>query len=112
MATQMISAEHDPQWTAVLNRDRSLDGELYYAVRTTGVYCRPSCASRRPHRENVAFFATAADAERAGFRACRRCGPAAPRLDAAAEYVRRASRYLEAHADEGVTLAALAREVG
>lgn len=62
-------------WTAVVNRDRSADGSFYYSVRTTGVYCRPSCAARRPRRDNVAFHPTAADAERAGFRPCKRCKP-------------------------------------
>jgi AraC family transcriptional regulator of adaptative response/methylated-DNA-[protein]-cysteine methyltransferase len=63
------------RWTAVEERDPSADGIFYYAVRTTGVYCRPSCQARRPRRANVAFFPTWADAERAGFRACRRCRP-------------------------------------
>jgi AraC family transcriptional regulator of adaptative response/methylated-DNA-[protein]-cysteine methyltransferase len=63
------------RWTAVLEHERAADGIFYYAVRTTGVYCRPSCQARRPRRANVAFFATWIDAERAGFRACRRCHP-------------------------------------
>ncbi|MGH7651011.1 MAG: bifunctional DNA-binding transcriptional regulator/O6-methylguanine-DNA methyltransferase Ada [Gemmatimonadaceae bacterium] len=63
-------------WEAVLRRDASADDLFFYGVATTGVYCRPSCASRRPLRDNVAFFSTAEAAERAGFRACRRCGPA------------------------------------
>ena len=65
----------DAEWRAVETRDASWDGHLVYAVVTTGVYCRPSCPSRRPRRENVRFFAAPADAERAGFRACRRCHP-------------------------------------
>jgi hypothetical protein len=66
----------DARWEAVQRRDASADGVFYCAVRTTGVYCRPSCAGR-PHRENVAFYATATDAERAGFRPCKRCRPTA-----------------------------------
>jgi AraC family transcriptional regulator of adaptative response/methylated-DNA-[protein]-cysteine methyltransferase len=105
----------DPRWAAVLERDARQDGRFVYAVASTGVYCRPSCPSRRPRRENVAFFAAAEEAERAGYRACRRCAPksaAAP----AEQTVRQACAYLEAHLDAGidrpVTLATLGREVG
>ena len=69
------SIETDPRWTAILARDSSADGSFLYSVKTTGVYCRPSCPSRRPRPANVSFHATAADAERAGFRPCRRCKP-------------------------------------
>lgn len=65
----------DPRWTAVLTRDRQADGRFCYEVRTTGVYCRPSCGARTPRPENVAFYETAAAAEQAGFRPCRRCRP-------------------------------------
>ena len=70
----------DPRWAAVVARDPAADGKFFYSVGTTGVYCRPSCAARTPHPENVAFHATAADAERAGFRPCRRCRPDQPPL--------------------------------
>src|SRR5438445_617712 len=63
------------RWRAVLDRDRRGDGRFVFAVRTTGVYCRPSCPARRPRRENVAFFALPEAAEQAGFRSCRRCRP-------------------------------------
>jgi AraC family transcriptional regulator of adaptative response/methylated-DNA-[protein]-cysteine methyltransferase len=66
---------HERCWEAVRSRDRSADGRFFYSVRSTGVYCRPSCAARLPRPENVAFHATAAAAERAGFRACKRCRP-------------------------------------
>src|SRR5204862_5888505 len=62
-------------WAALASRDRSADGVFVYAVRTTGVYCRPGCASRMPRRENVAFYAAPAAAETAGFRPCKRCRP-------------------------------------
>jgi AraC family transcriptional regulator of adaptative response/methylated-DNA-[protein]-cysteine methyltransferase len=62
-------------WQAVLERDRACDGEFVFAVRTTGVYCRPSCPARRPRRENVCFFERPAQAEAAGFRPCQRCHP-------------------------------------
>ncbi len=65
----------DPRWAAVIARDRGMDGNFVFAVRTTGVYCRPSCPSRRARPENVTFHATPAHAEAAGFRACRRCHP-------------------------------------
>src|SRR5262249_14372893 len=63
------------RWEAVLRRDRQADGKFYYSVKSTGVYCRPSCASRRPRYGNIAFHATGPDAERAGFRPCKRCQP-------------------------------------
>src|SRR5436853_6977732 len=65
----------DSRWDAVLARDRRQDGRFVYAVRSTGIYCQPSCPSRKPRRENVEFFASPAAAEREGFRACRRCEP-------------------------------------
>lgn len=65
----------DPRWAAVVARDAAADGTFYYSVKTTGVYCRPSCAARRARPEHVGFHLTAADAERAGFRPCKRCKP-------------------------------------
>jgi AraC family transcriptional regulator of adaptative response/methylated-DNA-[protein]-cysteine methyltransferase len=72
-ATIMLYA--DQCWEALTSRDARADGAFYYSVRTTGVYCRPSCASRLPRRENVAFYETTAAAEAAGFRPCKRCRP-------------------------------------
>jgi AraC family transcriptional regulator of adaptative response/methylated-DNA-[protein]-cysteine methyltransferase len=66
------------RWDAVVARDKAADGTFVTAVTTTGIYCRPSCAARRPLRENVRFYATCAEAEAAGFRACKRCKPNAP----------------------------------
>jgi AraC family transcriptional regulator of adaptative response/methylated-DNA-[protein]-cysteine methyltransferase len=71
-------ATDEDRWSALLRRDRAADGVFYYAVRTTGVYCRPSCAARRARRENVSFHVDRADAERAGFRPCKRCRPDDP----------------------------------
>lgn len=65
----------DPRWAAVLARDSSSDGEFYYSVKTTGIYCRPSCGARTAKPENVQFHLTAVDAEHAGFRPCKRCKP-------------------------------------
>src|SRR5215467_2476783 len=69
--SQTIHNDED-RWAAVQERRASADGAFYYSVRSTGVYCRPSCPSRRPRRENVAFHATPQEAERLGFRPCRR----------------------------------------
>src|SRR4029453_15206790 len=76
----MSEAIHDDdgRWAAMQERRASADGVFYYSVRTTGVYCPPSCPSRRPRRENVAFHATRQEAERLGFRPCRRCRPNEP----------------------------------
>ncbi|MEO8422017.1 MAG: bifunctional DNA-binding transcriptional regulator/O6-methylguanine-DNA methyltransferase Ada [Hyphomicrobium sp.] len=68
----------DRRWAAVVARDKASDGTFITAVKTTGIYCRPSCPARRPLRQNVTFYATCADAEAAGFRACKRCKPNAP----------------------------------
>jgi hypothetical protein len=69
------AADDNARWDAVQRRDRAADGTFYYSVRTTGVYCRPSCAGRLPRRENVGFHASPAAAEKAGFRPCKRCKP-------------------------------------
>src|SRR5271168_2513935 len=69
------SRREDAFWDAVSRRDRAFDGKFLFAVRTTGVYCRPSCASRPAKRENVSFFDTGAQAEKAGYRTCKRCRP-------------------------------------
>lgn len=73
----------EARWEAIVRRDRQADGAFVYGVRTTGVYCRPWCPSRRPNRGNVQIFDGAASAERAGFRACKRCAPAAPEAQGA-----------------------------
>jgi AraC family transcriptional regulator, regulatory protein of adaptative response / methylated-DNA-[protein]-cysteine methyltransferase len=100
-------------WAAVVGRDRRFDGRFVYAVHSTGVYCRPSCPSRRPLMANVAFFDDAAAAERAGFRACKRCRPRASSApNGAAAAVRKAAAFIDAHAGERITLAALASETG
>ena len=100
----------DPRWTAVVARDSGRDGEFVFAVSTTGVYCRPSCAARRPRRENVQFFAAPEAAERAGYRACLRCRPKAISGNAETDSVKTICRFIEQHLDEPVTLGRLARE--
>jgi AraC family transcriptional regulator of adaptative response/methylated-DNA-[protein]-cysteine methyltransferase len=102
------------QWQQVLERDSSADGQFVYAVKSTKIYCRPSCPSRRPTRKNVRFFPTAAAAEEAGFRACKRCEPdhATPRPDPQAAVITAAADYLSAHATERTRLTDLAEATG
>jgi AraC family transcriptional regulator, regulatory protein of adaptative response / methylated-DNA-[protein]-cysteine methyltransferase len=102
----------DTHWRAVERRDRAADGTFVYSVRTTGVYCRPSCAARQPRRENVAFHATCADAERAGFRPCKRCRPNEASLaERQAVAVANACRLIE-EAEELPSLDTLAQAAG
>ena len=108
--TEMLAAAtvSDPRWAAVVARDPHADGRFYYSVRTTGVYCRPSCAARVARPENVAFHASAADAQRAGFRACRRCRPEQLSRGAQqAALITRLCRFIET-ADPAPSLAELA----
>ena len=112
MTKQPVTATADPRWTAVVARDRRADGTFYYSVATTGVYCRPSCGSRLANPKNVRFHPTPADAERAGFRPCRRCRPNQPPLEQLhAATVAESCRAIEGAA-EMPTLAALARRAG
>jgi AraC family transcriptional regulator of adaptative response/methylated-DNA-[protein]-cysteine methyltransferase len=101
-------------WESVLHRDASADDRLLYGVTTTGIYCRPSCPSRRPKRNNVAFFSTAEAAERAGFRACQRCRP--NRAKSSNGPVQRARDYIDRHvgefADARITLEVLSERAG
>lgn len=100
------------KWRAVLARDAARDGSFVYAVRTTRIYCRPSCPSRRPRRENVTFYSTWQAAETAGYRACHRCRPRSPTGTIADVCVDAAKRYVDAHLDERVTLERLAKHTG
>src|SRR5262245_59773803 len=93
-------ATADGRWQAVLARDRRQDGAFVFAVRTTGVFCRPSCPARRPRPENVRFFDKNDDARRAGFRACRRCHP--DDADPRPAWVRRVCRTIDESVAEGV----------
>jgi len=78
--TDALPTENDPRWQAVLARDPAADGSFFYSVKTTGVYCRPSCPARTAKPENVRFHLTREEAESAGFRPCRRCKPDQPSL--------------------------------
>jgi AraC family transcriptional regulator of adaptative response/methylated-DNA-[protein]-cysteine methyltransferase len=102
------------QWQQVLERDAHADGQFFYAVRSTRIYCRPSCPSRRPAKKNVSFFPTAAAAQQAGYRACKRCEPdrATPRPDPQAAVIAAATEYLTEHASERTRLDDLAKATG
>src|SRR4051794_36187235 len=99
----------DTAWSAFMRRDRSWDGRVIGAVKTTGIYCKPSCPARRPKRENVQFFASGTEASAAGYRACQRCKPDEVGRDR--EAVARAVKLIEA-AEEVPNLAQLAQAVG
>ena len=111
--TMTTMPDADACWQAVLTRDASADGRFYYAVRRPGVYCRPSCPSRRPKRENVSFHSSPEDAEAAGFRACLRCRPrAVTGTDPARDVVAAMALYIDADADAPLSLGDLARRAG
>ena len=107
--TREPEVEADAAWRAVQARDVRSDRSFVYAVTSTRVFCRPSCPSRRPKRQNVEFFPSPSAAERAGFRPCRRCDPVA---QASEGVINRARLYLEEHFDEPVTLDALGSHLG
>lgn len=103
----------DRLWDAVVAKDSRFDGQFVFAVTSTKIYCRPSCPSRRPHREHVMFFDLPDAAEQAGFRACLRCEPRRARvLDPQVELVQRVCRFLDASQTEQVKLADLAAHAG
>lgn len=119
--TMPITSDDDPPamwdetrlWQSVLTRDREADGAFVYAVRSTGIYCRPTCPSRRPRREQVAFFTLPEAAEQAGFRACRRCHPEQAVIrDPQVEVVQRVCRAIAASREQPPTLARLSADIG
>jgi AraC family transcriptional regulator of adaptative response/methylated-DNA-[protein]-cysteine methyltransferase len=107
-----VATERDTRWASVVARDPQADGTFYYSVKTTGVYCRPSCAARVARPENVVFHATREDAERAGFRPCKRCKPdqSSP-VEQHVAIIAEACRFIE-ESDEAPRLAQLADHVG
>src|SRR5215472_12794774 len=110
---QMHSDVNQERWTMVLAREARADGRFVYAVKSTGVFCRPSCPSRRPRREMVEFFDSPAQAQQAGYRACRRCTPA--ERNRQIQKVEAACRYIDASIDANLetplSLAAVSRHV-
>ena len=107
MCTMQRALNPRTAWRAVETRDVRSDGRFVYAVQSTGIYCRPSCPSRRPRRDRVQFFAAPQDAERGGFRACRRCRPERTEVPLA----QRALALIDAAGGSNVPLARLAREL-
>ena len=102
----------DPRWVSIVNRDRTADGQFYYSVKTTGVYCRPSCAARPPRPENVQFYSSREEAKKAGFRPCKRCKPDGPALtELNSEKIATACRLIE-HSDHTPVLKELASVAG
>ena len=114
LSAVMPSLMNNPEmWNAVLARDASRDGSFVFAVRSTGIYCRPSCPARRPRREQVSFFQVPEAAEREGFRACRRCHPRRMRsTDPRIELVRRICHAIDEHDEEPQTLKTLSEQTG
>src|SRR3989449_8196415 len=112
--TQLTSPPLNPRhcWRAVAARDTSSDGKFVYAVRSTGIYCRPSCPSPRPQIAQVHFSAGPETAERKGFRPCRRCRPRNAARSPQAELVGRLCRHIEAHLDGALPLESLATQAG
>jgi len=110
---EQIAPRSEQMWSAVMARDNANDGQFVFAVRSTGIYCRPSCPARRPRRDQVRFFPLPAAAENAGFRACLRCRPRAIHVtDPALSLVARICRIIEAKIDEAVTLTDLSAQTG
>src|SRR5437879_655519 len=100
------------KWKAVVERDETMDGLFVFAVRSTGIYCKPSCPARHPNLEQVIFFSQPDAAERSGFRACKRCQPQGARPSARAQLIQKTCRYIETNLDERLTLESLSRQAG
>ncbi|MDT4897602.1 MAG: AraC family transcriptional regulator [Acidobacteriota bacterium] len=110
---ELRTIDDETRWLAVAARDASLDGMIFYGVRSTGIYCKPSCPSRRPRREQAVFFDSQGDAELAGFRPCRRCRPrVAAERDTHLDMVEQACRLIEASETGSPSLAELGAELG
>lgn len=110
---QQLSSDVDELWRAVVAKDARYDGQFVFAVSSTHIYCRPSCPSRRPHRERVSFFSLPEVAEQAGFRACLRCRPKRARvLDPQIVMVQKVCHFLDSNESDTVTLSELAAQVG
>ncbi len=100
------------RWAAVLSREEDLHDRFFYAVKSTKIYCRPGCPSRRPNRENVIFFDASPEAEQAGFRPCLRCKPTEANPGIAERVCRYIEGHIEDHLEEPLTLAALSKFAG
>ena len=108
-----LSTIADPRWASILARDKAADGSFVFAVRTTGVFCKPSCPARAAKPENVVIYDTPAQAEAAGYRACLRCRPlAAEGRDPVTAKIEKVAAFIRQHADEPLPLSRLAEEAG
>jgi AraC family transcriptional regulator, regulatory protein of adaptative response / methylated-DNA-[protein]-cysteine methyltransferase len=107
---EIMKLSDETRWQAVVERDASLDGTFVFAVSSTGIFCRPSCPSKRARRENVRFFDHATAAEQAGYRACLRCRPKAIDGNPQSALVRAICRYIEQHIEDRITLGLLSKE--
>ncbi|MDQ6653741.1 MAG: bifunctional DNA-binding transcriptional regulator/O6-methylguanine-DNA methyltransferase Ada [Acidobacteriota bacterium] len=111
--TSLFPDNDEARWYAVLSKDVRFDGQFVFAVSSTGIYCRPSCPSRRPHRDRVSFFELPEAAEQAGFRACRRCHPRdTSAKDPQVEVVQQVCNLIDNNDDEVMTLAVLSDQTG
>jgi AraC family transcriptional regulator, regulatory protein of adaptative response / methylated-DNA-[protein]-cysteine methyltransferase len=112
LTMNMPASMNNPEmWNAVLSRDATRDGSFVFAVKSTGIYCRPSCPARRPRRNQVSFFNVPEAAEQAGFRACRRCHPRTAQAgDPRIELARRICHAIDEHDEEPLTLSTLSKE--
>lgn len=116
MLTQQMTMgkdSRDQMWQAVMAKDSKFDGTFVFGVSSTKIYCRPSCPARRPRRDRVSYFHLPEAAEKAGFRACRRCHPErTTSINPQVEMVQRACRYIETQDETSLTLADLGKYVG
>ena len=106
----MATATADQRWQAVLGRDARHDGKFFYGVTTTGIFCRPTCPSRRPAQQNVVFFDDTQQAAHSGYRPCLRCRPLAADGDPRRALVRKVCAYIDANLEEPLSLSVLARQ--
>ena len=104
---QAIKPVTDEQWQAVITNDAAYDGTFYYAVKTTGIFCRPSCKSRPPKRENIGAFVSADEALAAQYKPCKRCKPTGTRLPDE-EWISLVTHYIDTHYAESLSLDSLA----
>lgn len=110
---KLLPDDHEAQWQAVLAKDARFDAQFVFAVSSTGIYCRPSCPSRRPRRERVSFFRMPEQAEQAGFRACLRCHPREVRTqDPQIQMAQEVCRLIDENNGESITLSALSEQLG
>lgn len=109
---EQLQVEPNARWEAVVACDAAYDGTFYYAVMTTGIFCRPSCRARTPRKEHVSYYDCREDAMREGYRPCKRCRPDLLVYDPDRELVERVKRWLAEHVQEPLAMDRLEREIG